>query len=253
MDVPIRERDVEIPRDDEAAARRPHLPRPGAQGLEEAELRGVVLSAVGDVDRRDREVADLGRDDARLVVEGGMPEGRPRLAELLAEVEGDSRVAAGAVPVAPVAFGLEEQLGNLVGLRLDLLEADGVRPFGREPIAHLRLTGADPVDVPGRDFHREEDGSESRSVSSARAASSARPPVGVLRLREQILDPGERELERAPPGQTVRVLARRTRRGPLPGVAVVLLLGSDVLLVLPPAPGHALTLHPSGGKLNAPK
>jgi hypothetical protein len=59
-------------------------------------------------------------------------DGRLREA-LLADVQPDTGVGAGAVPVAPVAGEVAERLGNLLGLGFQLLQADDVRLVARMP------------------------------------------------------------------------------------------------------------------------
>ena len=44
-------------------------------------------------------------------------------------------------------------LGNLRRLRLQLLQAQHIGLVALEPVAKLRLAGADAVDVPGRNLH----------------------------------------------------------------------------------------------------
>ena len=51
---------------------------PCGEASQEVELRRIVLAAVGHVDRREHEVAELRLDDARLHVEVGMAERRAR-------------------------------------------------------------------------------------------------------------------------------------------------------------------------------
>jgi hypothetical protein len=72
--------------------------------------------------------------------------------ELAADVEADAGVALAAVPVAPVAVEIEEQVGNLLGRGLDFLQADDVRTLPRDPFLDLRVPRPDAVDVPGGDF-----------------------------------------------------------------------------------------------------
>src|SRR2546425_900202 len=56
------------------------------------------------------------------------------------------------MPVRVVVIELD-LLGNLRRLSLQLLQAHDVRPVALHPFAKLRLARADPVDVPGGDFH----------------------------------------------------------------------------------------------------
>ena len=89
-----------------------------------------------------------------LVVEGGMRERRALGQTACAHVQRHARVALRAVPVAPVALELAEPDRQLVGRRLDLLQADDVGLLALEPLLQLRLPRADAVDVPGGDLHR---------------------------------------------------------------------------------------------------
>src|SRR5262249_9486211 len=143
--------------------------REALHGLEEAHLRGEVLAAVGNVDRSDGQVSHRRGDDSVLVVELGMLESRPLREGRLANVEADAGVALLAVPVAPVAFHLAEHRGDLVGGRLDLLEAYDVGVVPLDPRSDLGFAGANPVDVPGSDLHS----CERRRSRSALAVSSA--------------------------------------------------------------------------------
>src|SRR4051812_36107983 len=82
-----------------------------------------------------------------------MREWRPLGAECLADLQADAGVALLAVPIAPVAFHLAERARDLIGRGLDFLETHDVRPLARDPLLQLRLPGANPVYVPGRDLH----------------------------------------------------------------------------------------------------
>ena len=124
---------------------------PVDEALQEAELRAVVLAAVRHVDRRQHEVVERHLHDARLDVEFGMRELR-RLQELAPQVQRHAGVPAGAVPER-VVVGELAAVGHLVGPRLDLLQAHDVRPVALQPVAELRLAGANAVDVPGGDLH----------------------------------------------------------------------------------------------------
>jgi hypothetical protein len=154
MDVAIGAGDVHVAAEDELPAAPVDARHVVLECGQERDLGGVVFPAVRDVDRREHEVADDGLDDAGLVVELGMAEGGLLGEAGLGEVEADPRVAAGAVPVAPIAAEVAERLGNLLGLRLDLLKADDVGPLARHPLDRLRLAGANTVHVPGSDLHR---------------------------------------------------------------------------------------------------
>ena len=153
VDVALGARDVHV-----AAAARAAPPAACDAGvrvhrLEEPHLGGEVLAAVRHVDRRDgQRRRRVDRDDAVLVVEGGMREGGPLGRERLADVQADAGVALAAVPVAPVALHLAEGGRHLVGGGLDFLQADDVRALALDPFLDLRLTRPDAVDVPGGDL-----------------------------------------------------------------------------------------------------
>src|SRR5688572_32218561 len=71
-----------------------------------------------------------------------------------AHVQTDSGIPFPAVPVAPVTVQLTEPDGKLIERGFDLLQTQHVGLFSIEKIVELRLTGADTVDVPGRDLER---------------------------------------------------------------------------------------------------
>ena len=127
---------------------------PLPQGLQEDELGREVLAAVRHVDRGHEQLSEVGGDDARLMVEGGMGEGRALGHELPADAERDSRVAAGAVPVPPVSRRVVDLGGKLIGFALDLLEAYHVRAVPGEPFQELGGARPQAVDVPGGDDRR---------------------------------------------------------------------------------------------------
>src|SRR5436190_847430 len=68
------------------------------------------------------------------------------------------------MPVAPVAFEITDRRGHLLDLRLDLLQTDDVGLRLADPLQKLLVSRANPVDVPGGDFHRR------RSLSCPRNA-----------------------------------------------------------------------------------
>ena len=90
-------------------------------------------------------------------------------------------VAAGAVPER-VVVGELAALGHLVGPRLDLLQAHDVRPVALQPVAELRLAGANAVDVPGGDLHRFSEG------PCGRAALPHRRPATPARSESPVPD-----------------------------------------------------------------
>src|SRR4029077_19149039 len=155
------------------------LAGPALEGAEEVHLGREILAPVGDVDRGHDEVAHGGGDDARLEVEGGVLEARSLGEDLAPQVEADARVAAGAVPVAPVAVELAELLGELGGRGFDLLQADDVRPVALQPFEELRGAGADAVDVPG---------SDGQSHEVPMISELGDPPEGDFSLLPTILD-----------------------------------------------------------------
>jgi hypothetical protein len=72
MHVHVAARDVEVAADQELAAAGTELPGPVDGSPEKADLRRIVLPAVGDIHRRDDQVAQVGGDHPRLEVEGRM-------------------------------------------------------------------------------------------------------------------------------------------------------------------------------------
>ena len=122
-------------------------------GVEEAELGAEVLAPVGDVDGGDGGAVDVGRDDAVLVIELGMPERGRGGGDSFVDEEGDAGVALEAVPVAPVFGVFAQGLGDVFAGGFGFLEADEVGRFAGEPRGDLFLPGADAIDVPGGDFH----------------------------------------------------------------------------------------------------
>ncbi len=156
MHVHLGSRDVHIAAEQQPSAvcRQPRGPID--QTLHESELGGVVLAAVGNVDRRDHEIAVLHLHDARLHVEGWMAEDGIDREQILPDVQGHARIPLQGVPVGVVAldFGFG---GDLRGRCLQLLEAHHIRPVTRQPLGQLGRPGADAVHVPGGDFHARND------------------------------------------------------------------------------------------------
>ena len=156
------------------------------------------------------------------------------------------------MPVAPVAGELAERRRDLVGRRLDLLQADDVRLLAADPLEHLRLARADAVDVPGRDLHGAPRASARAARSAPPAPSRARCGGRVLGLPEQVLDPRQRQLERAAPREPFGRLARRPRGG-LRGRSRACSFSASMSSSLFPQPrAMAQTLHPTGCKLAGP-
>src|SRR5690606_11228214 len=118
----------------------------------ELELRGVVLPAVRHVHGRDDQVVELRLHDPRPHVERGVAEHGLHRRQVLADHERDARVRLEAVPVRVVVV-VPALLRDLVGLRLQLLEAHDVRSVTLEPLADLRGPCADSIHVPGSDLH----------------------------------------------------------------------------------------------------
>ena len=127
--------------------------RPAGKLLEERHLGRVVLAAVGHINRRDQRAIDDDGGHAGLEVKRRVVEHRRQRRDVLADKQRHARIAAGPVPVAPVPLGLVQHRRQLVGLGLDLLQADDVRAVAGDPVDHLRVSCADAVDVPGRDSH----------------------------------------------------------------------------------------------------
>ena len=86
--------------------------RPRRKPGHEAQLRFVVLAAVGHVDRGENELAELGLHDAGFHVEFRMTERGLGIEQTLPDVQGHARVGATTVPVRVVVRELA-LLGNL--------------------------------------------------------------------------------------------------------------------------------------------
>jgi hypothetical protein len=147
-------RHVEVAADDQWRTRAPRFTRPRHELLEEPHLGREVLSAVRHVHRRHPDVGELHGQHPRLEVERWMHEARRLRRQRLLHEDRDARVAAVTVPPAPVAFRLEQQRRQLIGPRLDLLQADDVGRVTGDPVDHLSGTRADAVHVPRRDSER---------------------------------------------------------------------------------------------------
>ena len=94
------------------------------------------------------------QDNAVLVIEGRVDELGPFRREPFAHMEADARIAFRPVPVAPVPFDLAQPDRQLVGGRLDFLQAHDVRLLAFEPFLQLCLPRPDAVDVPRGDLHK---------------------------------------------------------------------------------------------------
>ena len=123
--------------------------------LEEAQLGGEILAAVGHVDRRDQRPRHAHDGDARLDVEVRVHVIGRSASTSLRTMQRDARIALRAVPVAPVVGQRELADGarDVVPRRLDLLQAQDVGLLARHEGGDFVLAGADAVHVPGRDLH----------------------------------------------------------------------------------------------------
>jgi len=74
-----------------------------------------------------------------------MNEQRPLGYDFLADVKTDARVAFATVPIAPVPLHLTQCRWHLVGLGLDLLQADDIRTLALDPLLDLALTRPIPL------------------------------------------------------------------------------------------------------------
>jgi len=157
MYIKIRSRYVHIPAQHELAyfSRILGLERRGVlvERFEESHFRREVSTTVGHIDRPDGDTGDFRHNDSILAIERGMNEQRPLGRDFLADVKTDARVAFAAVPTAPVPLHLTQCGWHLVGLRLDLLQADDIRTLALDPLLDLALTRPDPIDVPGRELN----------------------------------------------------------------------------------------------------
>ena len=122
------------------------------QALEESDLAGVILSAVGNVDRGDHQLAEVGRHHSGLEVERRVAVHRWLGKRLLPQLERHPRVAFAAVPEGVIVLSLDD-LGHLGHFRLQLLEADHVRAVALQPFLDLGRAGPDAVHIPRGDPH----------------------------------------------------------------------------------------------------
>src|SRR5262245_9883786 len=103
---------VEIPAHDQRAPGGGQVSGPRGHALEEDELAWVVAVAVGNVDREQREIAEVGDDRACLYIERWMTECGS--APLAPEVHAHAGVPAGrAVPVVVIRGQTGQRLGDL--------------------------------------------------------------------------------------------------------------------------------------------
>src|SRR6266576_2573768 len=152
MHIHLRARDVQVAAENQRAPFGLESRGPIDEAGDERQLRGVVLAAVGAVDRGDHQVAVLDLDDAGFPVEGRVTEHRIDGEEVLADVERHTGIPLERMPVGVVVR--HAALGrDLRGGRFQLLQADDVRAIALQPLAHLCRASPDPVHVPGRDFH----------------------------------------------------------------------------------------------------
>ena len=100
------------PHSDHVASFRVQLRRPVGEPRQEPSFAAIVLAAVGDVHRREDEIAERDLHDPRFHVEVGMREHRIGVVQRLADVQRNAGIAAHAVPV-DVVIGVAAALGNL--------------------------------------------------------------------------------------------------------------------------------------------
>src|SRR5262249_31682429 len=186
VDVDVGPGDVDVAAEDELTTFGVHLLHPFHKVLHKADLRGVVLAAVGNVDRGDHQIVQRTLHDARLDVEVGMAEFR-FLQQFALEVQRHARIASAAVPEGVVIAELAA-LRHLVGTRFDLLQAHHVGAVALQPLAKLRLARANAVDVPGGYFHA---GSDVTLVPAANRTA-------IRRRRRIALATGARPSARSP-------------------------------------------------------
>jgi len=151
MNVDIGMRNIQVAAQHDLPSFRMQAARPLGEPLQERELRGVILAAVGDVHRRENEIVERDLHDPRFHVELGMREFGIGLHQPAADVQRHAGVPTQAVPVHVVVRELAS-LRDLPGLGLELLQAYDVGTVAVQPVAELRLARANAVDVPGRDF-----------------------------------------------------------------------------------------------------
>src|SRR5437867_48331 len=120
MHIDVGASDVDVTTQDDLAPLFVQLLRPRRESAQEAELRGIILSAVGHVGRSDHKVTKQHLYDARFHVEFGMAELGFGIEQTLPDVYGDARVSTKTVPVRVIVRELAP-LGNLCMVRLQFL------------------------------------------------------------------------------------------------------------------------------------
>src|SRR6185503_1108453 len=155
MYVHLGARDVDVAAQDQAVAGRAQRRDVRRHRLQETNLAGEVPAAVGDINGRHRRPLDARRRNARVDVELGMDVNGTTRLDRLAHEQRHTRVAFGAVPVAPVVGERELADGarDVIARRLDLLQAQDVGLLARHEAGDLVLTSANAVHVPGCDLH----------------------------------------------------------------------------------------------------
>src|SRR5438105_1412638 len=153
MYVDVGTRDVDVAAQDDLAPLVVQLLRPRRQPGQEAELGGIILAAVGHVDRSDDQVAEPGLYDPRFHVELGMAELGTGIDESFPDVKRYAGVAAMAMPEHVVVREIAAH-GDLRRIRLQLLQTHHVGLVALQPLAELRLASPDAIDVPGGYLHR---------------------------------------------------------------------------------------------------
>src|SRR5206468_3685388 len=98
---------------------------------------------------------ELRLHDAAFHVEFRVAELRLAVEQRFAKVERYARVRAAAVPIDVIVREAAAR-GNLSGLGFELLQTDNIGLIALEPVAKLRFTRANPVDVPSSDFHNKD-------------------------------------------------------------------------------------------------
>ena len=134
MDVDVGTRDVDVAAQDQLAAFLVQLFRPRGKAGQEGDLCRIVLAAVGHVYGCEHEMPQRHLHDACLDVEFGMAELR-HLQQLATKVQRHAGVTPAAAMPEHVVVGELAPLRNLVGPRLDLLQAHHIRPVALQPVA----------------------------------------------------------------------------------------------------------------------
>ena len=151
--VHVGARDVHVAAHDERLSRGLRVSGELIHRLQESHFRNEVFASIRHVDRRNSHLRQLRGDDAMLEVERWMLE-RGRVGKRRGpDVQRDARVPLPAVPVARISFEVADPDRKLVERRLDLLQAEDIRLFALQKLLKLGLPRADPVYVPGGDFH----------------------------------------------------------------------------------------------------